>query len=391
MKRSLWTTGAGWSLPEHTGISDDLDLLINALSPAPGLQFLCISSHGAGEAALALAVSGASRVMAYDIGDAEMLRRLIILKSSAAGVLNHTEYLALMGISPATRLQKQDIVKKTLNALPGPDYRYWDKRRRWFTPGLFFASRQTFFLQILWFLMRLMTPSRARREMLFAGSPDTRIRIFRRYVSRPWLRWTCKRLGSRINLFYPRAEWRSSDYPRVFNRDPFPYFEHLIGTGLPGNPLFAHCFLDRDQSLPEQLLPPHLRPRVFSELGKAGDRVQVVLSDPGDLPALPLASRTYHGAYLSNIIDYLGLDHRQRLMQEVSRVLIAGSPVLIYSNEAYDKVPAGCGLVRDQEACSRLAAQDQVRIYSRVGLFRSIPECCSDNSSVRRWSCPILP
>ena len=373
IKPGLWTTLAGWSLPEHTGISDDLDLLIHALSPAPGLQFLSISSYGAGEAALALAASGASTVLACDIGDAPMLRRLIDLKICAAGVLNHNEYLALMGLSPATRSQKQAIITQTLNALPGDDYRFWAKRRRWFTPGLFFSNQQTFFMQILWFFIGLVTPSPARRQMLFSKSPDTRIRIFRRYVSRPWLKWTCEKLGSRINFFYPKAEWSSSDYPKVFNRDPFPYFEHLIGTGLPGNPLFSHYFLDSDQSLPEPLLPPHLRPHAYSELGRAGGRVQVVLSPPGDLPSLPAASRSYHGAYLSNIIDYFGPDDRQRLIKEVSRVLIAGAPVLMYSNELYDKVPPGRGLVADREASSRLAAQDRVRIYSRVGLFRATP------------------
>jgi S-adenosylmethionine:diacylglycerol 3-amino-3-carboxypropyl transferase len=377
MKRSLWTTVAGWSLTEHTGISDDLDILMHALSHAPGSQLLCISSHGAGEAALALAAGGASMVTAYDIGDAQMLHRLIGLKISAAGVLSRTEYLALMGLAPATRLQKQVIVEKTLSALSGPDYIYWARRRRWFTPGLFFASRQTFFLQMLWFLIRVLTPSWACREILFAGSPDTRVRMFRRYVSRPWLKWIFKKLGSRVNLFYPQAEWRSSDYPRVFNRDPFPYFEHLVATGLPCNPLFAHCFLSRDQSLPEQLLPPHLRAPAFDELKKAKDRVQVVQSAPGDLSFLSLASHSCHGAYLSNIIDYLRHDDRQRLLQEVSRVLITGAPALIYSSEHYDKVPPGCGLVRDEEACSRLAAQDQVRIYSRVGLFRAIQGAAS--------------
>jgi hypothetical protein len=373
IKPGLWTTLAGWSLPEHTGISDDLDLLTHALSPAPGLQFLSISSYGAGEAALALAASGASSVLAYDIGDAHMLHSLIDLKICAAGVLNHKEYMALMGLSPATRSQKHAIIKKTLKALPGADYRFWAKRRRWFTPGLFFSNQQTFFMQILWFFIRLLTPSQARRQMLFSESPDTRIGIFRRYVSRPWLKWTFEKLGSRINFFYPKAEWSSSDYPKVFNRDPFPYFEHLIGTGLPGNPLFAHYFLDRDQSLPEPLLPPHLRPPAFSELGTAGERVQVVPSASGDIPPLPVTSRSYHGAYLSNIIDYLDPDDRQRLIQEVSRVLIPGTPVLIYSNELYDKVPPGCGLVPDREASSRLAAQDRVQIYSRVGLFRSAP------------------
>ena len=371
MKSNLWITLAGWSLPEHTGISDDLDLLIHALSPAPGLRFLSISAYGAGEAALALAAGGASTVLACDIGDAHMTRRLIQVKTRAAGVLSHEEYLALMGLCQATRSEKQAIIGLTLKALTGADYSFWRKHRRWFRPGLFFANQQTFFMQFLWLLIRFLTPSRVRHQMLFSKSPDTRMGIFRRYVSRPWLKWACKKLGSRINFFYPEAEWSSSDYPKVFNRDPFSYFEHLIGTGLSGNPLFAHYFLDNHQSLPEPLLPPHLRPHAFSELRKAGDRIQFVLSSPGCLPPLPLASGSYHGAYLSNVIDYLGPEDRKQLIKEVSRVLITGAPVLIYSNEHYDKVPPGCGLVPDQRASHRLAAQDQVQIYSRVGLFRA--------------------
>ena len=371
MKSIEWTTLAGWSLPEHTGISDDLDLLIRALSPAPGLKFLSVSSYGAGEAALSLAASGANTVLAYDIGDAQTMRRLIALKICAAGVLKHKEYLALMGLSPATRAQKQAIINQTLKALPGSDYNFWMNHRRWFTPGLFFSNKQTFFMRIFWSLMGLLTPSHARHQMLFSKSPDKRIKLFRRYVSRTWLKWTFEKLGSRINFFYPKAEWSCSDYPKVFNRDPFPYFEQLIGAGLPGNPLFAHYFLESDQSLPESMLPPHLRPHAFSELKTASNRVQVVFSDSGNLPPLPSTSGEYHGAYLSNIIDYLGPDDRKQLIQKVSRLLVSDAPVLIYSNELYDKVPPGCGLVPDQEASYRLAEKDQVRIYSRVGLFRT--------------------
>jgi hypothetical protein len=276
-----------------------------------------------------------------------------------------------MGLSQATRSEKQAIIGLTLKALTGADSSFWKNHQRWLLSGLFFSNQQTFFMQFLWLLIGLLTPSRVRHQMLFSKSPDTRIRIFHRYVSRPWLKWTFGKLGSRINFFYPKAEWLSSDYPKVFNRDPFPFFEHLIGRGLSKNPLFAHYFLENGQFLPEPLLPPHLRPHAFGELRKAGDRVQFVSSSPRSLPPLPLASGSYHGAYLSNVIDYLGPDDRKQMIKEVSRVLITGAPVLIYSNEQYDKVPPGCGLVPDQKASQRLAAQDQVQIYSRVGLFRA--------------------
>ncbi len=371
MKFNIWTMLAGWSMPEHTGISDDLDVLLKALKPAPGLRFITLSSYGAGEAALALAAGGADTVLAYDIEDVHMLQRLISLKVSAAGVLDNHEYLVLMGLRSGTVEQRRAVVSRTLESLSGAEYSFWVKRHRWFLQGLFFANQQTFFMQMFWLLICLLTPLQARRLMLYSECEDTRLKLFRRYVSRPFLKVLFNRLGSRINFFYPKAEWRFSDYPKDFNRDPFPYFERLMGRGLPGNPLFAHYFLDDEKSLPEPLLPPHLRPHVYSGLRAAGERVQVVPSAPGSLPPLDFPPGSYHGAYLSNIIDYLGPKDRMELFQRISRVLTAGAPVLVYSNESYDKVPPECGLEPDRSAGSSLAAQDRVRIYSRVGLFRA--------------------
>ncbi len=370
MKLSLQGMLTIRTLPEHTGISDDLDVLMNALAPDPGMNWISISSFGAGEAALSLAASGADKVTAYDIEDAQILRRLIVLKTTAAAVLEHNDYLTLMGLRLAPHSRRQVIIRRTMESLSGADYRFWAKYIHGFTPGLFFLNKQTFFLQLFLGLIRLSAPARARRQILFSPSADTRIKLFRRYVPRPWLKYLFDRLGSRVNFFYPESEWRNSDYPKVFNRNPFPYFEHLIGTGLTCNPMFAHYFLNGSTTLPESLLPPHLRPQGYRGLCTAGDRIQVFPSSSKFRRLMHLAAQSYHGAYLSNIIDYLDPDDRNLLCRAISRVLIPGAPVLIYSSESYDKVPPECGLEPDHAASARLAAQDRVRAYARVGLYR---------------------
>ena len=64
----------------HTGVSDDGDVLVEALAPGPGRRFLSVSAHGAGEPALTLIGLGADSVLAYDIADSETLHRLVVLK-----------------------------------------------------------------------------------------------------------------------------------------------------------------------------------------------------------------------------------------------------------------------------------------------------------------------
>ncbi|CAN0587244.1 unnamed protein product, partial [Laminaria digitata] len=76
------------------------------------------------------------------------------------------------------------------------------------------------------------------------------------------------------------------------------------------------------------------------------------------------------GVYLSNCIDYLEAGPRQALIRQVCRQLEPGAPVLIYSNEAYDKVPSDCGLRLDAQASEALRRQDRAGIYRRVQLFR---------------------
>lgn len=360
----------GWARPLHTGLSDDPDVLTAALAPAAGKRYICVSCHGAGEAALCLAAGGADTVVIADIGDAAMLQRMMILKIAAAQALDRADYLALMGLWPAGRKHRQTIISCVFTALSDTDRSFWLRRQSWFSPGLFFACRQTFFMQLALILIRMLTPAQSLHNMLRSDSAEDRVEIFRRYVCRLWLLNAISFLGKHINLFYPQDEWNNSDYPKELNRNPMPYFTHLIKKGIAENPLFAHYFLPSEGRLPERLLPPHVRRGMYKNLQTVKNRLQVLIAQPGTLPELPTHASGFDGAYFSNCIDYLGPNDRETLLRRVSSALRPNAPFLIYSNEAYSKVPPGLGLQLDSDASARLAFCDRACIYSRIELYR---------------------
>jgi S-adenosylmethionine:diacylglycerol 3-amino-3-carboxypropyl transferase len=372
MAVDFWITLFGWSLPEHTGISDDLDLLLSALQPAHGKRFISISSYGSGEAAIALAAFAAGNVFAYDIEDVRTLRLLISFKLAAANRLGHDDYLSLMGLRPAAETQRLTLFDQVLADLSGEERMAWSKRRHWARKGIYHANQETFFLQLVWGIAFLLTSRQTRNKIVFSEVPDERSKLFRRYVARPWIIKFFDLVGSRVNIFFPESEWKNSEYPRRLNRNPFSYFEHLVSAGLINNPLFAHHLQDKKLGVPEKMTPPHMRKSGYSGFRSIGNRIRVQQSSPKRVPTMELDGESCHGAYLSNIIDYLNQQDRAHLCKEIARVMMPGAPVLIYSNESFDKVPVGCGLEFDAVASAQLKEMDKVRIYTRVLLYRAI-------------------
>jgi hypothetical protein len=223
----------------------------------------------------------------------------------------------------------------------------------------------------LWAVVFILTSKQTREKIVFSHAPDERVKLFRRHVARPWLVRLFDLVGSRVNIFYPDAEWTNSDYPKRFNRNPFPYFEHLVASGIVDNPLFALYFQDEKIGVRDELIPPHMRKRGYPGFRDIGDRIRILPSPPKQVPILEFDNRSCHGAYLSNVIDYLDQRERECLCGEIARVLKPGSPVLVYSSESFDKVPVGSGLELDVVSSAQLKEMDRVRVYSRICLYRA--------------------
>jgi S-adenosylmethionine:diacylglycerol 3-amino-3-carboxypropyl transferase len=355
----------------HTGVSDDGDVLVAALAPGPGRRFISISAHGAGEAALVLAGAGAAQVLAYDVADAQALLQLLTLKLSAAHLMGREDYLAVMGLRPASRLRRVALADQLLRGLPEGARGWWGPRRRWLVEGLFFADRQAaFFAAFQWALGRLV-PEAEQATLLFGPDPEARAAVFRAYARRGWLERALAEVGARVNLFFPAPEWAASEYPRALNQAPLAYLEGLVAAGLGDSPVFGYLVRPRDQALPEALLPPHLRPGAFDGLRSAASRVRGVPSAPGAELPLADAPAGHHGAYLSNVVDYLTEPQRRALLQGLVGRLGPGAPVLLYSNEAYGKVPGDCGLTLDEAASAAARRVDRAAIYRRIEVYRT--------------------
>ncbi len=351
----------------HTGVSDDGDLLARALQPERGGAYLCISAHGAGEAALTLAGLGADLVLTTDLEASTDLERLLELKLAAARLFGREDYLAVMGLRSASRLRRGALAHQLIRALPDEAQRWWRARRSWLVGGLFYADRQTLFFDAWLLICRRIMPKAAYQTMLFDGCAERRRAAFVQHLRGPRLKKTLGLLGARVNLFFPEAEWTASEYPRALNRDPLGYLETLVATGLSDNPLFAHLVRPRRGPLPEPLQPPHLRAQHYAQLRDADQRIKTGSSPQACLDNAPDSLR---GVYLSNCIDYLEAEPRQTLLKNVYGRLEPGAPVLIYSNEAYDKVPPDCGLRLDAQASEDLGTHDRAGIYRRVQLLR---------------------
>jgi S-adenosylmethionine:diacylglycerol 3-amino-3-carboxypropyl transferase len=357
--------------PVHAGVSDDLDLLSMVMEPAEGRRYLSVSAHGAGEAALMLAAAGADEVLAYDIGDGPMLARLVELKASSAALFGREDHLVLMGLRPASALRKKALTRQLLLGLDARQHAYWAPRARWLEEGLFRADQIGRFFQLFVSALRLLAPEPARAQMLTSPSATARLVAYQRYVARPWLRRALDLIGRRVNLFFPRAEWAASEYPKLLNRDPLGYLERLIESGLSSNPLFAHYVLDPELPFPAELLPPQLRAEGFDGLRRNAGRVRVWLPPTGTTELrLPVVEGLLDGAYLSNVVDYLGPAERLSLFEELMRTLKPEAPILLYSNEAFPKVPLEAGLVHDEALSRRLASADRARIYARIEVYR---------------------
>ncbi|MCC7384396.1 MAG: DUF3419 family protein [Deltaproteobacteria bacterium] len=354
----------------HGGVSDDLDLLIASLEPKAGRRFVAISAHGSGEAALALAALGASEVIALDLEDPSSLARLLELKTAAAWLFGREDYLVIMGLRPASALRRRALANQLLRSLDRAQRRYWQPRRDWLVDGLFKADQVAQFFRVFMAATKTLAPREAREQML--RSPDRAVRraAFDRCLARPWLKRALALAGS-FNLFFPEAEWRASEYPRIMSRDPLAFLAGLVDAGLAANPLFAHLL--SNGPLGESVLPPQLRPRLFDGLRARAAHVRVLAPALGlSRSVLPLNAGQYDGAYLSNVVDYLQVEERALLFREVRRVLRPGAPLLVYSNEAFPKVPLEVGLRLDAERSRELSAADRAHVYRRIEVYRAI-------------------
>ncbi len=349
----------------HTGVSDDLNTLITVMNPSHGKSYLTFSAHGSGEAAICLATMGSDKVVAYDLEDAEAMSLMIDIKFSIAKLFNRIDSLVLLGLRYVNKHRRKSLTQMLLDSLTGEQKLFWTERRMWLESGLFHADKIRQFFYAFKTLLWLLSPNEAYNKMLYSSSTDERNQLFQRYVARPWIKWILSVIGKRVNLFFPTTLWTASEFPKQVNREPMGYLEQIIRSGLADNPLFAHYVRDRLESLPENLLPPHLMANNFDMMREKADCIKVNVTRPGVANLLQFNDHSsFDGAYISNIIDYLNSNERDIFFKRLRANLKNGAPLLVYSNESYSKVPNNVGFVYNSTLSKKIEQTDRARVYN---------------------------
>ena len=110
---------ARFDLIRYAQVWEDADVLIQAMGPGPGRRFLSICS--AGDNALALLLLDPREVVAADLSPAQL--ECLKLRIAALPVLDHAEFLELMGARPSTR--RLLLLRRVLAELEPPSSAFW--------------------------------------------------------------------------------------------------------------------------------------------------------------------------------------------------------------------------------------------------------------------------
>ena len=321
---------ARFDLVRYANCWEDADVLLQALEIKPEGTYLSVSS--AGDNTLSLLSAHPARVIAADIGDAQLA--CLELRKAAFLNLGYEEVLQFLGVKEAADRTK--VYRLLAGSLSAPSRAFWDEHPELIRQGIIHVGKfESFFRIFRKWILPLVHGEADIAELLRPKTPAARQEFYRRrWDTAPWRlifrlffsRTVMGRLGRDPEFFryvegdvaarlLERAQYALTVLPTHDN----PYLEYI----LTGN--FARA------------LPQYLRPESYQairdNLGK------LALFKGGIAEALEAhRSVKFDGFNLSDIFEYMSYgDYVQHL-----HLLIAGSNPgarLGYWNMLADRLP----------------------------------------------------
>mgnify|MGYP001253969663 FL=1 len=351
---------------------EDPRMDIEALKPGPGQTLVVVTSGGC--TALTLALEGPEKVIAVDLNAAQSW--LLHLKIAGARVLDHSEYLELLGVSPSAR--RHDLYTRSRSVMPARARAYWDCEGERIESGVLDSGRYERYLGKFRGLLRALHGEKRIARLFESRDLDEQ----RRFYEDEWdtAAW---RLFFRV--FFSRMVLGFAGLDRAF----FTYVEgipdfgaHFLGrarhvlTELPirDNYFLAQiCFGRYDARL---ALPPYLQPANFERLKTAVRRVEVVTEELGILLAR-LPERSIDGFAYSNVFEWVSLEAFDSLLRQTHRASRPGAR-LCYRNLLVrrKRLPSLDGLfLPDDRLAARLLYEDRSFVYSHFEIATARTVC----------------
>ena len=172
---------------------EDADLLLAAMRPQAGRDYLSIAS--AGDNTLALVAQGPRRVVAVDLSQVQLAA--LELRVAAYQQLDYPDLLALLGVQASAR--RLDLYARCRPALSATTQRFWDSQEALLLAGMAVAGRFERYLRLFGTrILPLIHPLRIRLQLLVPRSPAAR----HQFYDQVWDSW---RWRSFFRLFFSRT------------------------------------------------------------------------------------------------------------------------------------------------------------------------------------------
>lgn len=351
---------AGGELRYSTVWEDHL-LLESGLGARAGDELLVIASAGCN--VLNLLLRAPRRVVAVDVNPAQTA--LLDLKLAAARTLEHRQFLALLGMRDGSdRLALYDRVRPLL---PAASRAWWDTRAAMLVAGVQSAGRLDAFIAGFWRAHPEAAPDAPALERLFAlDDAPARARLVDEAIFTPAFVRAFERYFTRDSL---AGRGRDPAQMRfVEETDVAAYLLTRLRWACTAIPTRGNFYLERFFSggaWPLDQGPPYLRPAAFGRLRALAGRVETVTEEL-DTYLHACAARSWSGAALSDVFEYLPAEASDALFARLAEVVRPGGRVAYWNFLVPRESPASLRhrLRPLASLSSALSARDRAWFYS---------------------------
>ncbi len=356
--RSEAAERADFSAIRYAQVWEDADVLLEGLAVQPG--DVCVSIASAGDNALALLITDPSRVVALDLSPAQLA--CLELRVAGYKTLTHGELLELVGSRPSTR--RTAIFDRCRPLLGAAARDFWDRQRGTLEQGIGSLGKfERYFALFRRRVLPLVHEQRTVLSLLEPRRPDER----RRFYDERWDTWRWRLL---FRVFFSRTVMgrlgRDPEFFRYVETDVaasiFERTRHALSVLDPSANPYAHWILTGTHG---EALPCALRPEHFETIRARIDRVEWHCQSVEEFLERS-GERTLDRFNLSDLFEYVSLDHYHRMLEAIVRCSRPGARLAYWNMLAPRRRPDGMAdRLRPLDALAgRLHLADNAFFYS---------------------------
>ena len=344
----------------YSSVNEDWRTEARALAVGPGDRVLAITGGGR---PLDLLLPGPERVVAIDAVPAQSA--LLELEAAAMRSLAYDSYAAFLGLTPATRAERRQVLDNLLAGLGTEARAFWSAHRRMVERGVLFQGRWERFFRLGSMVGRLVRPGKIRQLFAFEDLEAQRAFVREHWDTAAWS-WLHDAFLSRVVLLSvlgdPAFHAHVAVRPGRFVRERMK--ESLLSVLARENFMVSLTLRGRLAALD---LPPRLTPEGVAAIRERLERLEIVT---GDVIAHleEVAPGTYTRFSLSDVPSYLSQKDFERLLDALARAGAPGARFCIRLFLSRPRFPErhAAVLVREPDLERRLAKEDHAFAYDFI-------------------------